>query len=78
MADRRAVLDSDDVRLAQSYPLAEQGVVDDTGPVYGVMMGMGAVGAGDSADVLGGERVPELVGLPEIRWQLGWGDELVA
>ena len=42
-----------------------------------MVVGVGAVGTGYSADVLGGEGVAELVGLPELSGNLGRGDELV-
>ena len=43
-----------------------------------MVVGVGAVGTGYAAYVLGREGVAELVGLPELGWDLGRGDELVA
>ncbi|MGH3943343.1 MAG: hypothetical protein ACRDTG_32910 [Pseudonocardiaceae bacterium] len=38
---------------------------------------MRAVGTGYPADVLGGESLPELLGVPELVRHVWWGDELV-
>ncbi|MGH4016808.1 MAG: hypothetical protein ACRDSL_23320 [Pseudonocardiaceae bacterium] len=78
MNDGRAVLDPADVGLPQPHPLTEQALGDATRPINGVVVRVGAVGTGHQADVLGGEGIPELVGLPELRRYVGWGDELVA
>lgn len=42
------------------------------------MMGVRTVGPGYPAHVLGSERFPELLGVPELRRHFGWSDELVA
>ncbi|MGH3909037.1 MAG: hypothetical protein ACRDTE_33385 [Pseudonocardiaceae bacterium] len=76
--DGWAVLDPADVGLAQAYPLAKQGLGNAAGAVDRVVVTVGAVGPGHLADVLGGEGISELVGVPELRGYVRRGDELVA
>lgn len=72
------VLEAADVRLMKAYPLTEQGLGDTTRTIDRVVVGVSAVGAGHPAHMLGGEGLIELLGLPKLRWYLGWSDELVA
>jgi hypothetical protein len=77
VADRCAALNPSDLGLPQPYPLAEQGLGDAAGAVDRVVVGVHAVDTSDPADVLGGEGIPELLGLPECGRHLGWSDELI-
>jgi hypothetical protein len=63
--------------LAQAQPLAEQCLGDASWAVGRLVVGVRAVGAGYPADVLSGEGLAQLLGLPELGRQLGRGDELV-
>ncbi len=59
ITDGRTVLDPADLRLGESEPGAEQFLGNAVTPVAGREFAVPAVGAGNAADVLGGERVPE-------------------
>lgn len=72
-ADRRSGLNPADLGLSQAQPLTEQSLRDAVGAVDRVVVGVHAVGAGDAADVLGGEGFPELLGLPERGGHVGRG-----
>ncbi|MCA1672306.1 MAG: hypothetical protein LC799_08935 [Actinobacteria bacterium] len=78
MFDRGAAFDPADLGLLDAEPVAEQALGDAAGAVDGVVVGVGAVSAGEAAEVLGGEGFAELVGLPELGWHLRRGEELVA
>ena len=65
ITDRRAVLDPADLRLGESKPGAEQFLGDTAAPVARREFAMPTIRAGNPADVLGGERVPERWSIPE-------------
>jgi hypothetical protein len=65
VADGRTVLDPADLRLGESEPGAEQFLGDAVTPVACREFAVSAVGAGNAADVLGGERVAERGSVPE-------------
>ncbi|MGH3836092.1 MAG: hypothetical protein ACRDSF_10365 [Pseudonocardiaceae bacterium] len=77
MTDQWAGFKPADVGLAETYPLAEQGLGDTARTVDRVMVGMCAVDPGHPAHVLGGKSFPELLALPELGGNLGRSDELV-
>jgi hypothetical protein len=72
-----AVLQLADLRLGETEPPAEDFLVQRS-PEDVELSGVVAVGAKHLADVLAGERGPELVGVEEPRRLDGWGAEMVA
>jgi hypothetical protein len=66
VADGRTVLDPADLCLGESEPGAEQFLGDAVTPVAGREFAVSAVGAGNPADVLGRERIPERWSVPEV------------
>jgi hypothetical protein len=65
ITDGWAVLDPADLRLSESKPGAEQFLGHTAAPVARGEFAMPTVRAGNPADVLGGERVPERWRVPE-------------
>ena len=67
ITDRRAVLDPADLRLGEPKPGAKQFLGHTAAPVARREFAMPTIRAGNPADVLSGERVPERWSTPE-----GW------